>query len=209
MESSPASRSRLMVSSMLRAADFGDADDLRRREAVQVNLREALLHAAEQVFVPLDLQVGMQAALQQDAGAAQLHRLPHLVVNRFEVEDVAFLRQLALQRAIEGAEGAVLGAEVGVVDVAVDDVGDHAFGMQLAAHRVGFHADADQVIGAIHLERFSFGQRHRRSQPLTTPAIILAFSDSVGKRNRSKHPSRSNSLNWTESGGTMLRRLSL
>ncbi len=99
----------------------------------------------------------MQTALQQHSRAAQLHRLAHLVVDGFEIEDVAFLRQLAFERAVEGAEGAVLGAEVGVVDVAVDDVGDHTFGMQLAAHRIGFHADADQVIGAVHLERFSFG----------------------------------------------------
>ena len=60
------------------------------------------------------------------------------------------------QRTIKRAEGAVLGAEVGVIDVAVDDVGDHAFGMQLAAHRVGFHADADQVVGLKHLQRLLF-----------------------------------------------------
>ena len=127
-----------------------------------MDLRKALLHPAEHRLVPLDLQVGMQAALQQHAGAAQLDRLAHLVVNGVEVEDVSLRRQLALQRPIERAEGAVLGAEVGVVDVAVDDVGDHAFGMQAAAHRVGLHADADQVIGAKQLQRFSFGQGHKK-----------------------------------------------
>ena len=135
---------------------------------MQMNLRKALLQAAEHGLVPLDLQVGMQAALQQHAGAAQLHRLAHLVVDGVEVEDVAFGGQLALQRAIERAEGAVLGAEIGVVDVAVDDVGDHAIGMQAAAHRVGFHADADQVVGAEQFKRFSFGQGHKRSQPTVT-----------------------------------------
>ena len=57
------------------AADFGDVGDLRRREAVQVNA-EALLDAAEQVLVPLDLQIGMQAALHQHAGAAQIDASP-------------------------------------------------------------------------------------------------------------------------------------
>ena len=127
-----------------------------------MDLRKALLHPAEHRLVPLDLQVGMQAALQQHAGAAQLDRLAHLVVDGVEVEDVALGRQLALQRPVEGAEGAVLGAEVGVVNVAVDDVGDHALGMQAAAHRVGLHTDADQVIGAKQLQRFSFGQGHRK-----------------------------------------------
>src|SRR5262252_11170356 len=44
------------------SADFSDIRHLRRRKAVQVNLK-ALLDAAEEVLVPLDLQVGMQAAL--------------------------------------------------------------------------------------------------------------------------------------------------
>ena len=72
------------------------------------------------------------------------------VVNSFEVEDVAFAGQLALQRTVKGAEGAVFSAEIGVVDIAVDDVGNDAIGMQLAAHRVGFHPDADEVVGVIH-----------------------------------------------------------
>ncbi len=143
-------------------ADLGYTDDLRRRKAVQMDLRKALLHPAEHRLVPLDFQVGMQAALQQHAGAAQLDRLAHLVVDGVEVEDVSLGGELALQRPIEGAEGAVLGAEVGVINVAVDDVGDHALGMQAAAHRVGLHTDADQVIGAKQLQRFSFGQGHRK-----------------------------------------------
>ena len=44
-------------------ADFGDADDLGGGKTVQMDLREALLQAAEQGFVPFNLQVGMQAAL--------------------------------------------------------------------------------------------------------------------------------------------------
>jgi len=53
----------------------------------------------------------MQPALQQYARAAQLHRLLHFVVDGLEVEDVAFLRQFALEGPVKSAEGAVLGAE--------------------------------------------------------------------------------------------------
>ena len=102
----------------------------------------------------------MQAALHQHAGAAQFDGLANLFVDGVELEDVAFFGGRAFQRTVEGAEGAVLGAEVGVVDVAVDDVGDHAFGMQLAADRVGFHADADQVVGVEQVEGLGFGQGH-------------------------------------------------
>ena len=117
-----------------------------------MNLRETLLDATQQTLVPVYLQVGMQPALHEHAGAAQLHRLADLFVNGVEVEDVSFGGQLALQRPVKGAEGAVLGAEVGVVDVAVNDVSDHALGMQALAGRVGFHADADEIIGLEHLE---------------------------------------------------------
>ena len=105
----------------------------------------------------------MQAALHQHAGAAQLHGLRDLVVDGVEVEDVALGGQLALQRTVKGAEGAVLGAEVGVIDVAVDDVGDHAVRVQLAAHRIGFHAEADQVVGAEPVEGLGFGQHGKGS----------------------------------------------
>ena len=109
----------------------------------------------------------MQAALHEHAGAAEFDGLADFFVDGVEVEDVAFFRGGAFQRAVEGAEGAVLGAEVGVINVAVDDVGDRALGMQAAAHGVGFHADADQVVGVEQLEGLGFGQGHGCNSILT------------------------------------------
>ena len=60
----------------------------------------------------------------------------------------------------EGAEGAVLGADVGVVDIAVDDVADDSVGMEAAADGVGFHADADQIIRAEQVESLRTGKAH-------------------------------------------------
>src|SRR2546425_1189017 len=93
---------------------------------MEMHFREAILDATQHLLVPVDLEIGMQAALHEHAGAAEFDGLADLVVDRVEVEDVAFLRRGALQRAIESAEGAVLGAKVRVVNVAVDDVGDYA-----------------------------------------------------------------------------------
>src|SRR3954453_24233986 len=104
---------------------------------MQLNLGEALLHAAEEPLEPGDLQVRVQARLHQNAGAAQLHRLPDLYVNGVKVEDVSLSRHLALERPVEGAERAILSAEIRVIDVAVDDVGDHALRMEPAPQRVG------------------------------------------------------------------------
>ncbi len=96
-----------------------------------MDLRKTLLDSAQHLLVPVDLQIGMQPALHQHAGAAKFDRLANLVVDRVEVEDVAFFRRRPLQRAIKGAEGAVLGAEIRVINVAVDDVSDRALRMQL------------------------------------------------------------------------------
>ena len=107
----------------------------------------------------------MNAALHQHAGAAHLEGLGDLLVDLLEVEDVAVVGArvgLAVegQRTVEGAEGAVLGAVVGVVDVAIDDVGDHALGMQAAAHSVGLESQTDQVGGVKVIEGLLARDRH-------------------------------------------------
>ncbi len=99
----------------------------------------------------------MQSALHQHSRAAEFDGLADLLVDGIEVENVAFLRRGSFQRPVEGAEGAVLGAVVCVIDIAVDDIGDHTFRMQPAAHRVGLHPNADQVIGFKHLQRLLLG----------------------------------------------------
>ncbi len=99
----------------------------------------------------------MQAALHEDAGAAEFDGLANLFVDGVELEDVTFFRGRSFERAIKGAEGAVLGAEVSVIDVAVDDVGDRAFGVKLSAEGVGFHADADEVVRVEEVEGLGFG----------------------------------------------------
>ncbi len=141
-------------------ADFGnlrDAQNFRRGETVQMHLREARFQGAQQIFVVADLQVGMQAALQQNAGAAQLQHLFNFFVDGFKGEDVAVF---GAERPVKGAEGTILGAEVGVIDVAIDLVSDHARIVLRQAHLVRLHADADEVVGFEHLDRLLFGQSH-------------------------------------------------
>src|SRR5581483_8360387 len=82
----------------------------------------------------------MQSALHQHTRPPEFYRLADLLVDGFEIQNVTLFGLRAFQGAVEGAESAVLGAEVGVIDVAVNDVGDHAFGVQLSPHRVRFHA---------------------------------------------------------------------
>ena len=95
----------------------------------------------------------MQASLHQHASTTKFNGLVDLLVNRVEVQNVPFLGRRPFQWPVKRAEGAILGAEVGVIDVAIDDVGDNALGMELAAQRISLHADADQIIGLKHLQR--------------------------------------------------------
>jgi hypothetical protein len=103
----------------LRAAR--DVLDLRWRERVEVDL-VALLDRAEEVFVVADVEIGVVAALHQNAGAAKVERLLDLL------EDDRLREQITLgaiaRRAIERAEVAVGDAHVRVVQVAVDDERD-------------------------------------------------------------------------------------
>ena len=139
-------------------AVFRYGNNLRRRVAVQMNFRKALLDAAEHLFMPVDLQIGVQAALHEDSGAAQFNGFPDLVVDGFKLEDVSLFGRGPFQRPVERTEGAILGAEIRVINVAINDVGSYALGMKLAAYRVSLHADADKVVGTEQVQSLLFGE---------------------------------------------------
>src|ERR1039458_4453709 len=156
---------------------------------MQPDLRKALFDASEKPLEPVDLEIGMNAALHQHAGAAHLKGLRNLLVDFFEVENVALVRaRIGLagpgQRAIEGAEGAVLGAVVGVVDVAIDDVGNHALGMQAAAHSVGFESQPDQVGGLKVIESLLARDRHGSILAIQLRGVALDRGASLARRKR-------------------------
>src|ERR1700722_6632433 len=124
---------------------------------MEMNLRKALLDAAQHALMPVDLQIGMQPSLHQHTSAPEFNGLPNLIVDGFEIENVPFLRCRSLQRTVEGAEGTVFRAEIGVINVAIDDVSNRTLRMLLATDRVRLHADAHQIIGAKHFQRLLLG----------------------------------------------------
>ncbi len=125
---------------------------------MQVDPREALLDATHHIFIPLDFKIGVQSALHEHARAAQFHGLADLLVDGLKVQHVALDPSGAFYRRVEGAEGAVFGAEIRVVNIAVNDVCGHAFRMELAAERVGLHANADQIVGVEQVQGLLFGE---------------------------------------------------
>src|SRR5215218_3693986 len=118
--------------------------NLGRREAVELEIWIARVKLAQEVFVPLDAEVGMQPALHQHARAAERDGLVDSLANLFERLDVS----VGLSRPpVEGAEGADDVADVRVVYVAVDDVRDDARGVLARANLVGGRAHARDVEG--------------------------------------------------------------
>ena len=120
----------------------GDVLDLRRRECMQMDL-VTRLDRAEEIFVVVDAEIRMVAALHQEPGTAELEGLLDLL------EDDRLRQQVALAcvagAAVEGAEVAVGVADVRVVEVAVDDERD-AVGVRVAVPDLVRSApDGDEV----------------------------------------------------------------
>ncbi len=67
--------------------------------------------------------------------------------------------------AVEGAEPAARDADVGVVDVAVDDVGGPVAGDEALAHFVGSRPHSEQVARAQQVEGFLVGHAGHEAAP--------------------------------------------
>ena len=141
-------------------------NDLRRRKRVQLEIRIALLDRAEQILVPLQRQVGIMTTLQQELRAADGQRFVDLPEHLVESEHVPVWRS---DGPIKRAEVAPGDADVRVIDVAVDDVGDDALGMLAGANPVG-EARREAASRRADTAR-ALRQRPRRPPPRTFAAI--------------------------------------
>ena len=76
---------------------------------------------AHEVEVPVERQVGVHATLHQDASAADRLKLANLLPDLLEAQGIA----VGLPSGpVETAEAAADGADVRVVNVAIDEIGD-------------------------------------------------------------------------------------
>ena len=108
---------------LVRAA--GALEHLERAEGVDVNRRRAGAHRRDHVDVVVAVEVGVDAALQADLGGAALLGLAHALADLVEGQEVGIAAQVERERPLgKGAEAALESADVGVVDVAVDDEAD-------------------------------------------------------------------------------------
>ena len=106
------------------AQRVGAVPDLERREGVHVHVGRGGFHGGDDAEIGLARIARPDAALQADLGGAALPGLARAPRDLLEREVVGLLAMAETVPALgEGAEGAAVGADVRVVDVAVDDVG--------------------------------------------------------------------------------------
>ena len=100
---------------------------------MQVDLRETLLETAKEPLVVVEAEVRMDAALQQNPGAPGGYGLGHLGVDFRERVQVGVG---VVAGFVKRAEAAPVDAHVGVVDVAIDDVGRFFGGVFASPHDI-------------------------------------------------------------------------
>ncbi len=149
-------------------------------QRIEPQRRIAALQVAEQGFVEVDLQIGVQPALQQQLVAAQPESLLDLAVVLLAGSDEVLLRLVRL--AVEVAEAAARNADVRDVDVAVDLPGDDLWvGNRFAPQPVGrgsqleerrFVVEPPRLVGrqggAVERLAIEFAELHRRFSRLST-----------------------------------------
>ena len=128
-----------------------DVEDLLGRERVEAEsvLR---LHPAKEIFVPLDAQIGVEPALEENLNAPRVDHFLKLLSKHLARQDVPLGMT---DRPVERAEAAARGAHVRVVDVAIDDVRDHTRGMLSATHGIRRETEIEEL--GLSDEALSFG----------------------------------------------------
>ena len=140
-EPRPASLSRVRYAGEGFAEAFGALGDLEGGEPVDVHAGDGGLHRAEDVEVEVAVEGGVDAALQAHLGGPAFGGLDGALGDVVEGQQVRGAAQVQRQRSLgEPAERAPEGAHVGVVDVAVDHVGD-GVPDRLPAQVVGHRGD--------------------------------------------------------------------
>ena len=131
--------------------ELREVQDLLGGERVQPE-RELGLHPAEEIFVPRDRKIGIEAALEEDLHSAGVDDLLQLGSKLLARQHVPFGMA---DGAIERAEAAARRAHVGVVHVAVDDVRDDVVRMLASSH--GIRREPELEEARVGEEPLAFG----------------------------------------------------
>src|SRR6185436_2437416 len=96
-------------------------NEFARAESVDIDLRILPFDMREQIQIPLHRKFGMMPALHQNLSAAESKRLFDFLVHLLVSDHVGII---VLLGPVKRAEFAINVANVGVIDIAIDDIGD-------------------------------------------------------------------------------------
>ena len=95
---------------------------------------KSFLDAGKQPFVIVDLQIRMDAALHQNSRTTESQRFFNLFIDHVIGQHVSLGVTL---NAIERTESAEFFADIGVVDIAIDDVADDIVRVNALPNAIG------------------------------------------------------------------------
>jgi len=130
----------------------GQMVDLRRREAVKVDA-VALFDGAEEGDEPFKTDSRVKPSLEHDLGRPLPYGFGDAVQNLVVIEEKGLGTLLVAE---EGAESTAVDADVGVVDVAVDEKGDRSVTMERAADAVGRDGKVKKIGVKVEGQRIIF-----------------------------------------------------
>jgi hypothetical protein len=105
---------------------------------------------AQQIEIPLEGNVRIVSTLEQDLDPTQCLAFVDLLTDGLEAQDVSLV---VLRPPVERAELAIRNTHIGVVDVAVDDVGDCVLGVEPPPFTIGEEAQLQEARVPVQLER--------------------------------------------------------
>ena len=134
-------RARKLADDLLQrqAEHIAKMDEFARTKTVNVDLRKLAFYMRQQIQIPLQGKFRMMAALHQNLRAAQSDGLFDLAVHFVKRDDVGIVIRL---RAIKGAEFAIDVADVSIIDIAINNIGDDLIAATVMGRRARQFAPA-------------------------------------------------------------------
>src|ERR1700730_7216187 len=110
---------------------------------MKLKTRILLPKRSQQIFIPFDAKVRMQSALHQDTGAAERNCFIDFCANLVQSADVSVR---CARPSVEGTEGTNNVADIRVIDVAINDVGNNISWVLSLAYLVSGSANAGDIV---------------------------------------------------------------
>src|SRR5574337_173596 len=146
--------------------------------------RVARLNGGKQILVIVDLEGGIEPALQQNLCSLEFDQFLNLLKDLLLRQEIPFWR---CRRTVERAERTLDPADVGIVDRAADDIGYNWIRMQTPAYPIGHGRQLkqrrpfEQLDPLIEGEPFSnLNLLPNRVNPFFRPTHISLSSAAVG-----------------------------